>query len=167
LEQAVAEHRFRQDLFYRLQVMPIRIPRLAERRVDIRDLARHCCQEACARHKFPPIELSRNALRAAESAEWPGNVRQLAHAVEAAVIRAAGESATAVESRHLFPGSAAAAADSGAATFQEATRRFQSQLLRETLEETAWNVVETARRLDVARSHVYNLIRAFGLERRS
>jgi Nif-specific regulatory protein len=167
LEQAVAEHRFRQDLFYRLQVMPIRVPRLAERREDIRELAQHCCREVCARHKLPPIELSRNALRAAESAEWPGNVRQLAHAVEAAVIRAAGESATAVESRHMFPDSAAAAADSGNTTFQEATRRFQSQLLRETLEETAWNVVETARRLDVARSHVYNLIRAFGLERRS
>ena len=167
LEQAVAEHRFRQDLFYRLQVMPIRVPRLAERRDDIRELVRHCCREACERHKLPPIELSRNALRAAESAEWPGNVRQLAHAVEAAAIRAAGESATAVESRHLFPDSAAAATDSGNTTFQEATRRFQSQLLRETLEETAWNVVETARRLDVARSHVYNLIRAFGLERNS
>jgi Nif-specific regulatory protein len=166
LEQAVAEHRFRQDLFYRLQVMPFRVPRLAERREDIRELARHCCREACERHKLAPIELSRNALRAAESAEWPGNVRQLAHAVEAAIIRAVGEHATVVELRHLFPQeSAVASSTPGSLSFQEATRQFQAELLRETLEKTDWNVVETARRLEVARSHVYNLIRAFGLQR--
>ena len=50
-------------------------------------------------------------------------------------------------------------------TFQEATRRFQIQILRENLEASEWNVSEVARRLDLARSHVYNLIRAFGLER--
>ena len=54
-----------------------------------------------------------------------------------------------------------------AVTFQEQTRRFQARLLRDTLEETGWNIAETARRLDLARSHVYTLIRAFGLERRS
>ena len=165
LEEAVAEHRFRADLFYRIHVMPIRIPRLAERREDIREIANHCCRTACERHKLPRLELSRNALRAAESSEWPGNVRQLAHAVEAAVIRAAGEGATTVESRHLFPETASASSGSGGVTFQEATRQFQTELLRSSLDETRWNVVETARRLDLARSHVYNLIRAFGLER--
>ncbi len=52
-----------------------------------------------------------------------------------------------------------------ATTFQEATRRFQAELLRRCLEETGWNVSETARRLDVARSHVYKLISAFGIGR--
>jgi Nif-specific regulatory protein len=52
-------------------------------------------------------------------------------------------------------------------TFQAATRRFQATLLRQTLEETGWNIVETARRMDLARSHVYNLIRAFGIVRGS
>ena len=50
-------------------------------------------------------------------------------------------------------------------SFQEATRQFQRHLLLETLQETGWNIVDTARRLDLARSHIYNLIRAFGLER--
>ena len=66
------------------------------------------------------------------------------------------------------PGSEVAAppADPGARpTFQEATRRFQAQLIRETLEETGWNIVEASRRLEVARSHLYALIRAFGIER--
>ena len=50
-------------------------------------------------------------------------------------------------------------------TWQQATRRFQEQFLRRMLEETGWNVLETAARLDLARSHIYNLIRAFGLKR--
>jgi Nif-specific regulatory protein len=113
------------------------------------------------------VTLSPGALRALQAAEWPGNVRQLAHAVEAAVIRAAGDRAAMVEHNHLFadPGAGQVAGESAPLTFQEATRRHQARLLRETLEENGWNVVETARRLDLARSHVYNLIRAFGLER--
>jgi Nif-specific regulatory protein len=168
LEQAVADKRFREDLYYRLEVMPIRMPALAERREDVGELATYFCDSACGRHRLPRLALSRSALRAAEAAEWPGNVRQLAHAVEAAAIRAAGEGAARIEPRHLFPD--AEPAEEGAPEsdpgFQEATRRFQSDLLRRTLEETSWNVTETARRLDLARSHVYNLIRAFGLERR-
>ncbi|HYY05262.1 MAG TPA: sigma-54-dependent Fis family transcriptional regulator [Candidatus Limnocylindria bacterium] len=165
LQQAVAERRFREDLFYRLQVLPIRVPSLAERREDIPLLAAHFCAQACARHGLPRLALSPNALRAAESAEWPGNVRQLENAVEAAVIRAAGAHAERVERAHLFPDSAARPEPDAPLTFQEATRRFQARLLQDALEAEGWNVVETARRLDLARSHVYNLIRAFGLER--
>src|SRR5438552_747112 len=165
LQQAVAEGRFREDLFYRLQVLPVRVPSLAERREDIPLLAAFFCAQACRRHGLPRLALSPNALRAAESAEWPGNVRQLENAVEAAVIRAAGEHAKQVERVHLFPDSVAAAEPDAAATFQEATRRFQARLLHDALEAQGWNVVDTARRLDLARSHIYNLIRAFGLER--
>ncbi len=165
LQRAVAERRFREDLLYRLQVLPIRVPSLAERREDIPLLAAYFCTQACVRHGLPRIELSPNGLRAAESAEWPGNVRQLENAVEAAAIRAAGEHAKQIERTHLFP-QIAAPAEPDATTFQEATRRFQTRFLQDALEAQGWNVVETARRLDLARSHIYNLIRAFGLERR-
>ena len=165
LKEAVAQRRFRQDLFYRLQVLPIRIPGLAERRDDVPLLASFFCVEACRRNGFPKLELSQNCLRVAESTEWPGNVRQLENAVEAAVIRATGERAKQVEPRHLFPEmSNSRTADT--VTFQEATRRFQGRFLAAALEAQSWNVVETARRLDLARSHLYTLIRAFGLERR-
>jgi Nif-specific regulatory protein len=166
LRRGVAERRFREDLFYRLEVLPIRVPSLAERREDIPLLASFFCATACERHKLPHLELSRNALRALESAEWPGNIRQLAHAVEAAAIRCAGEGARQVERAHVFPEAPAPPAEEDAGvTFQEATRRFQERLLRDTLEDTEWNVVETARRLDLSRAHVYNLIGAFGLQR--
>jgi Nif-specific regulatory protein len=166
LQQAVGERRFREDLFFRLQVLPIRMPSLAERREDVADLATAFCLAASTRHGLSRLELSPGALRAAESAEWPGNVRQLENAVQAAVIRAAGERAERVERQHLFPDASPGREPDTALTFQEATRRFQTELLRRTLDDTQWNVVETARRLDLARSHIYNLIRAFGLERR-
>ena len=83
-----------------------------------------------------------------------------------AVVRAAGGSAACIEARHVFPGLEEPEPDGGALpTFQEATRRFQKEFLEKTLEETGWNVTEAARRLDLARSHVYNLIKAFELER--
>jgi Nif-specific regulatory protein len=109
--------------------------------------------------------LSPNALRVLETAEWPGNIRQLANTVEAAVIRAAGEHAQQIEPLHLFPETRAATGASSSETFQEATRRFQAEFLRQALEANSWSVVETARRLDVARSHLYKLISAFGLVR--
>ncbi|MBI3767898.1 MAG: sigma-54-dependent Fis family transcriptional regulator [Deltaproteobacteria bacterium] len=165
LASAVTERRFREDLLYRLQVLPVRIPTLAERHDDIVDLTTYFCAAACERHGLSHLTLSRGAQRAAESAEWPGNIRQLAHAVEAAAIRAAGESALQIEPQHLFPEASDHRPGDDVLTFQEATRRFQARLLRQALEDAGWNVTEVARRLDLARSHVYKLIRAFGLER--
>jgi Nif-specific regulatory protein len=86
--------------------------------------------------------------------------------VEAAVIRAAGKGSASVEREHLFPEQARTTAERREAlTFQQDTRQFQEQLLRETLRETEWNVSQTAEKLDVARSHVYSLIRSFGLQK--
>jgi len=176
LQAAVAEGKFREDLFYRLSVLPIRMPSLAERREDIAELARHFCACACERHRLPRVTISEHLAEALAAAEWPGNIRQLANAIEAAVIRAAGSGLLRIERAHVFPpalrvsanGSVDVAAPEpgGRPTFQEATRRFQAQLIREALEETGWNIVETSRRLEVARSHLYALIRAFGIERK-
>jgi len=168
LRRAVAEHRFREDLFFRLEVIPIRVPSLAERRDDIRELAIFFCAKACETYGLAHLELSRSALRAAESTEWPGNIRELDHAVQKAVIFAAGEGAKQVERTHLFPDAAAAEpAEAGPLTFQEATRKFQKTLLSDTLDATDWNIAETARRLHLVRQHIYNLIEAFGLTRRT
>ena len=167
LQRAVAEHRFREDLYYRLAVVPIRMPGLAERRDDIPALAAHFCARACGEHGLPGLSLSPNAAHALRGAEWPGNIRELANAVQRAAIFAAGDGLLQIEPRHLFPGTTAPAPETAPAgeTFQHATRRFQEALLRRTLDETDWNVSETARRLDLTRAHIYNLVRAFGIER--
>src|SRR5262249_51899248 len=101
-------------------------------------------------------------------AAWPGNVRELAHAIEAAAIRAAWESVEQIEGRHVFPDTADIAVEPApeeGLTLQEATRRFQKRYLAQALDGAGWNVTESARKLDVARAHIYNLIRAFGLKR--
>lgn len=166
LEAAVAEGRFREDLYFRLHVLPIEVPSLERRRADIPALARSFVDDIVARHRLPELELSVPAARALEAAEWPGNVRQLEHAIEAAAIRAAGSRSRSITIDHFFPHQKHAEGEGdGPMTFQEATREFQARLLRQTLEDTGWNVSETARRLDIARSHLYKLIRAFGIER--
>lgn len=166
LDRAVEEKLFREDLYYRLQVVPIRMPSLQERTEDLADLARALVVEASQRHGLPRLTLSPGTLHAIAASEWPGNVRQLSHALEAAAIRAAGQGLVRIEAPHVFPGAPSPGARGGeAATFQEATREFQRSLLLRTLKETGWNVTEAARRLDLARSHVYNLIKSFDLER--
>lgn len=165
LREAVAARRFREDLLYRLEVVPIRLPSLAERREDIAALASAFCARLSAHHGLPAVQLSPGALRALEAAEWPGNIRQLEHRLHAAVIRANGEGSQSVEAAHIFP--AAPEHADAPRSLQEVTRRFQRGYLRERLEANEWNVAETARELDIARSHLYNLIRTHGIRRES
>jgi transcriptional regulator with GAF, ATPase, and Fis domain len=163
LKDAVRQRLFREDLLYRLTVLPIRMPSLAERRDDIPLLADRLAAAAGERHHLPAVPLSPNARHAAAAADWPGNVRELANAIEAAVIRAAGTGATQVEPAHLFPGVTPGPATT--LTFHASTRRFQAELLAKALADHDWNVTQTAHDLDLTRAHVHNLIRAFGLTR--
>ncbi|HYO97490.1 MAG TPA: sigma-54-dependent Fis family transcriptional regulator [Polyangiaceae bacterium] len=165
LRQAVADRRFREDLLYRLEVIPMRVPGLTERLEDLPALASFFARTAATRHGLPELKLSPGAARALQTAEWPGNVRQLEHLVQAALIRAVGDAANEISPRHLFPEAPGVHAGRRVRTFQEATREFQSDFLRRELSAQGWNVAETARSLDLARSHLYSLIRAFGLER--
>jgi Nif-specific regulatory protein len=168
LKGAVAERRFREDLFYRLHVLPIRVPSLAERREDIGELVRFFCTQASLAHRLPHMQASERAIRLAENAEWPGNVRQLANAVEAATISAAGGGLLLIEPSHLeLEPKIDDRAGTEQLSFQQQTYRFQGQLLMQTLEATGWNIAETAQRLDLARSHVYNLIKSHGFNRGS
>ncbi len=166
LQAAVDERRFRSDLFFRLNVLTIRMPSLAQRRDDIGLLARSLCQRAQREHCLRPLDLSPGAIRAIEAALWPGNVRELSNAMQAAAIRASAEEATAIDAAHVFRGSSPPAGSSRPAlTFHEETRRFQATLVQRTLESSDWNVAAAARALDLTRSHLHNLIKAYGLAR--
>ena len=164
LEQLVREKRFRDDLFYRLNTFTVRVPSLAERRDDIGPIMEHLVKQVAFAHAMPVLPLSTSLRVACETMEWPGNVRQLRGKLEQALIRAVAEHAPQIEARHL-EGRPPAPGDETANTFAEATRTFQRELLRRELEQAEWNVREVARRLDVTRSHVYNLIRTYGFSR--
>jgi Nif-specific regulatory protein len=164
LSEAVREKRFREDLFYRLNVFPIRLPSMTERREDIQHLAAHFCGSTCEANGFPALELSAGALLALENADWPGNVRELLHTVEAGVIRARGESSPLVERKHLFP-NLPADGSPASLSFHGATREFQRRLVSETLDRHNWNVTATARALELTRAHVYKLMATFQIKR--
>jgi Nif-specific regulatory protein len=168
LEEAVRDKRFREDLFYRLDVLSITVPPLRERRGDVPIIAA-LLLEKLAGSAAERLVFSRAALRALEEADWPGNVRQLDNVVSRGWASALAEPSRVVEPRHLF-GSAKRASLPGEDEplgYQEATRRFQGELVATTLESCAWNVSLAARRLGLSRSHLNDLIRAHGLARRS
>jgi Nif-specific regulatory protein len=163
LEQWVAERRFREDLFYRLNVFTLRMPSLAERREDLSGLVEQLLIRLSEEHGLPALPASPSFHAVCEAADWPGNVRQLRHRLEAALIRACAEEASSLEPRHLADGPHAPQESSTA--YHVVTRRFQEETLRRELKAADWNVSEVARRLELTRAHVYNLIKGFGLTR--
>ncbi len=165
LQSLVAERRFREDLFYRLNTFSLRMPSLAERPEDLSPTLDLLQRRVCFEHNLPQLPLAPDFRAMIETMEWPGNVRQLRARLERALIRAVAEGASAVERRHLEEQEDRQRPAGETPTFAEATRLFQRDLLRRSLEQADWNIREVARRLDLTRSHVYNLIRSFGFTR--
>jgi two-component system nitrogen regulation response regulator NtrX len=94
LDELIADGKFRQDLFYRLSVVPIRVPALRERREDVRDLVAYFLAEFCARNNFKPKTIDDEVLPVLERYDWPGNVRELRNAVERMAILTPGNRIT-------------------------------------------------------------------------
>ncbi|MBC7976685.1 MAG: sigma-54-dependent Fis family transcriptional regulator, partial [Myxococcales bacterium] len=163
LKARVTQKLFREDLYYRLHVMPIEMPGLAERRDDIPDLVEHFCAEACARNGLPALRVARRTLLMCQEATWHGHLRELANATEAAVVRAQIDGSETLLGHHVFPH--AASTKHEALSLHEAVRRFKRRYVGEALERSQWNVAETARDLDLARGHLYNVIADLGLKR--
>jgi Nif-specific regulatory protein len=164
LKELVRSGRFREDLYHRIAVVTIRLPSLSERPEDIVPLGEHLIAEASRSSGLPRLPFSSCARAAIQSASWQGNVRELSNALQAALFRAAAQDAATIEARHVFPD--LSAEPNRPLTFHEATRQFQRGLLESTLIANDWNVAETARQLDIARAHIYNLTRAHGLVRK-
>jgi DNA-binding NtrC family response regulator len=151
---------FREDLFHRLSGFGIRVPPLAERREDITALADSLLARACSEMEVPVLRLHRQAAVALAVREWPGNVRELNNAIRRAVVFAASEGVNEVMTHH-FHNSIESAAP---ITYGNATREFQKQLLITTLAASDGNVAAASKRLALARSHVYALIKEHGIQ---
>ncbi len=163
LEERVREKKFREDLYYRLNVLEVRVPPLRDRREDIGPIAEAIVRALDKAHDRP-LPLSRAGRVALGEGAWPGNVRQLENALQRGWAVALSEGASVIEPRHLFP-ERAGESEAEAQGYEEAMRRYQARFLREALEQGGWNVSETARRIGLARSHLNDLIKAHGLSR--
>jgi len=156
LEAEVAAGRFREDLYYRIHVVPIDLPPLADRREDIRPLAEHFLARARDAAGRGPARITRAALATLERYAWPGNVRELRNAIERAVVLGDGERVdtgdlseaivrgTQVE--HLRDG-----VREGRLELEAAVEQFEAELVREALIREGWNQTRAAERLGVTR----------------
>jgi len=169
LEEEIREGRFREDLFFRLNVIPFRVPPLRERREDVPLLARHFMELLSAEHGRRPRSLAPEALAALAQLPWPGNVRELRNIIERLVIMTPGDT---IERRHLpaslleaLPAEAAAAEDAGVGggSLVEAREAFERRYILEKYRECGGNMSRTAEALGVERSNLYRKMKAYGL----
>jgi len=162
LEKAIQEGSFREDLFYRLNVIPFHVPPLRERREDIPVLAAAFVAEFCADSGSEPKTITPRALAALQGYHWPGNVRELRNLMERLVLLTAGpklrpedlpeEIRTGVRTEDLE-----------GASLESARRSFERDFIRERLRENGWNISRTAEAIGIARESLSRKLRQFGI----
>lgn len=172
LEEEVRQGTFREDLYYRLNVFPIRLPPLRDRREDIPLLAEHFLARVAEEEKASPKRLSPDALRVLMNYSWPGNVRELRHALERAALLSEGEL---IDERDLPPHltlpreQLTVALPEDALTIPETTARIvhevERELIRRALARTANNRTEAARLLGLSRRALLYKLKEYGLGR--
>jgi two-component system nitrogen regulation response regulator NtrX len=166
LARLAREGRFREDLLFRLDVLPIAIPPLRERPEDVPPLVEHFAARQAAR-LGRPVRFDAAAVQLLAAYAWPGNVRELANIVERLAILAAGETVTADDVARVLPqdgGSAAAAERWTDVALSAALDSFERTLIARALSAARGNVAEAARRLATDRANLYRRMRRLGLE---
>jgi len=178
LSAEIEEGRFREDLLHRLNVIPIHVPPLRERRADIGQLITHFTAELTT-EGLPAKEFEPAAVERLTAHDWPGNIRELKNAIERLLILASGRTVSQADVERLVgkgggdPGRGKGPASSGggdaswlrAATFEDFKQAAERAFLLGKLQENDWNVSETARTLQMPRSNLYKKIERYGLSR--
>ena len=163
LLELVKEQKFREDLYYRLCVVPVRVPALRERREDIRALAEYFLAEFCARNNFKPKSLDREVTDTLEDHHWPGNIRELRNTVERMAILTRGDVLTSESIPVEIRLSRGGAPPKG--NLREAKESAEREHILRALDEAKWNVSSAARALGMERTNLHKRIRALGLAR--
>ncbi len=162
LSGMVVQEKFREDLYYRLSVVPIRVPALRERPHDIRLLADYFLEEFCARNNFRAKTMDETVYPVLEAHLWPGNARELRNVIERMAILTPGERLT----RDSIPVEVRVQREAGPkSTIQEARESAERDHIMRALEESNWNVSGAARALGMERTNLHKRIRALGLSR--
>jgi two-component system nitrogen regulation response regulator NtrX len=163
LEEEIEKNTFREDLFYRLNVIPFYVPALRERTEDIPVLGAHFLAEYCESYGKKPKEFSAGAMEILLGYPWPGNVRELRNLVERLVIMCPSQK---IEPHHLPPELFRGTSKSPQKPYeslQEARSAYEREFVLRKLEENRWNMSKTAAALGLERSHLYRKMRALGI----
>ncbi|MDW7709155.1 MAG: sigma-54 dependent transcriptional regulator [Deferrisomatales bacterium] len=166
LEAEIRAGRFREDLYFRLNVIPFHVPPLRERKEDIPDLVAHFVRLFCAEERREPVELDPEALAILQEYPWPGNVRELKNITERMVILSRGARLTADDVPPVIRGAAGAGAAPAAegGGLREARRTFERRFILGHLEGTGWNVPQTAERIGLDKSSLYKKLKELEID---
>ncbi|MDX2102279.1 MAG: sigma-54-dependent Fis family transcriptional regulator [Alphaproteobacteria bacterium] len=173
VEAEMAAGRFRQDLYYRLAVVPVRVPALRDRREDIPHLARHFIERTAEASGLPARALGEDALLALQAYDWPGNVRELRNVIERLLILAPGDARADIRADMLPPelGSAAPAVlrwDKGSEIMtlplREAREVFEREYLLAQVNRFAGNISRTAAFVGMERSALHRKLKSLGVQ---
>ncbi len=159
LELAMTEGQFRPDLYYRLNVVKLKLPPLSERREDIALLAQHFLQTLAERHRKPVKGFAPDALEALVTAPWPGNARQLYNVVEQVCVLATAPLVPLAQVQRALQMPSAEVLN-----YQHAKQRFEREYLNQLLKLTSGHVAEAARLADRNRTEFYRLMQKHGLD---
>jgi two-component system nitrogen regulation response regulator NtrX len=167
LQTEVEEGRFREDLFFRLHVMPIRIPPLRQRKEDIPLLVAHFIALYRSRHGLRPPHLTESAVNALRAYDWPGNVRELGNAIERLMILYPDRAVDAEDIGSVLPrlkiGASVSQPEGG--SLSELLESYERQLIQGALDSSAGNIAEAARRLSTDRPNLYRRMKRLGVQR--
>jgi two-component system nitrogen regulation response regulator NtrX len=165
LEEEIARGNFREDLFYRLNVIPFYVPPLRERKEDIPLLARHFLKEFSAAYGRRPREMTDDAIETLMRYSWPGNVRELRNLIERIVIM--NPTTSRFERKHLPPliyrDGSRRAAGTEFSTLHQARAAYERDYILKKLDENHGNVSRAAEVLGLERSHLYRKMKALGI----
>src|SRR5438093_2810409 len=165
LAREMAAGRFREDLFFRLNVVPLDVPPLRERREDILLLAEHFITRFCREYGRPPMVLSPGAKESLMAHLWPGNGRELKNLIERLAIMAPGREISQEQLPAPFGAASRQPHDpSPGETLRRAREHFEREFILRRLEENNWNISRTADALGLERSNLYRKMKAYGLK---
>ena len=171
LPAEVREGRFREDLYFRINVVPVQVPPLRERTEDVPLLAEHFLRRIAEAEGVPKKELSRGALDVLRGYAWPGNVRELRNLMERAAVLVEHERIEAADLEPWLESDASgaegepAAPEPGAAGLRDELDRYEANAIRRELEAARWNVTQAAARLGLDRTNLHRKMRKYGIGR--
>src|SRR5690349_10326796 len=172
LSDEIAAGRFREDLYYRLNVVPVRLPPLRERREDIPELVSHFLTRYAAERRIQPPKISEEAIAALQAHDWPGNVRQLRNVIERTLILAPEDRASCIEVDLLPPeildnqsamGGASTAMAIMGSPLREARESFEREYLKIQIRRFSGNISRTASFIGMERSALHRKLKALGI----
>ena len=167
LPEEIKKGNFREDLYHRLNVIPITVPPLRERRDDIPILTNAFIDETCARNGITGKKITERAIDILKNMEWRGNVRELRNVIERLVIMSVSSEIDAFDFEMLSfaPRDTVDQIVQSSQSFQEFKDRAEAAFIKHQLVQHNWNVSKTAEALEMERSHLYTKIKKYGLER--